>query len=487
MQITKRLGKVKTELLLFPAPEKGDSGADLRNEFKQLFSGIELEPFLASLGVKEESEDPVLWAPGGKSSIKRILFIPRSSEKDLDTDRLRTIGAACAKRAGKLGVQELSIHESLFFSGGRTGQRALLEGFGLGQYEFTKFTKKKNTPLKTVHVWTKKKLSKTLSDQARVIAEGVCYARDLVNLPAQECTPSFLASEARKIGKMSGVSVEVLRLPALKQQKANGILGVSRGSSQSPVLIKLRYKPQGKGRAGRIGLVGKGVTFDSGGLSIKSGSGMETMKCDMAGAAAVLGTFRTLSRLKPKYEVRGYVPAVENMIQGNAMKPGDVLKMMNGKTVEVLNTDAEGRLILADALHIACSEKCQEVVDLATLTGSCAVALGEEYAGLFSNDDKLERKLLQAAEAGGENLWALPLVPEYKEHLKSTIADIKNVGKRTGGAISAALFLEHFISKKASWAHIDIAGPAFTSSATKLGPAGGTGYGVRTLISFLTI
>lgn len=248
-------------------------------------------------------------------------------------------------------------------------------------------------------------------------------------------------------------------------------------------MVRLRYEPRGS-RGGRIALVGKGVTFDSGGYSIKTGSGMETMKRDMSGAAAVISAMRVIAAMKPKVKVDAYVALTENMINGQAMRPGDVIKSLSGKTIEVLNTDAEGRLILADALAFAEQEGASVIVDIATLTGACMAALGLEYAGLFSDDEKLVKALGAAAERSGERLWRLPLAPEYEDLIKSSVADIKNTGGAFGGAITAALFLKHFV-KKARWAHLDIAGPSWSDKDKGYIKTGGVGFAVRTLVNFV--
>ncbi|MDZ7587183.1 MAG: M17 family metallopeptidase, partial [Patescibacteria group bacterium] len=284
-----------------------------------------------------------------------------------------------------------------------------------------------------------------------------------------------------------------------------GILGVARGSDEPPKLIRLEYKhptlrpirhaqgeqvsAKGEVRPGwqnkKIVLVGKAITFDTGGLGLKPGEAMETMKLDMAGGAAILGVFSVLSRLKPKVWVVGFIPATENMPSGRALKPGDVLRIRNGKTVEVAHTDAEGRIILADALSLGVEEKPGLLLDLATLTGACMVALGEEIAGVFSTDKTAVEKLEKAAQEAGEKVWSLPLVKEYKEFLKSPVADLRNISKvKYGGAITAALFLEEFVDN-VPWVHLDIAGPAYAEKDTPLVPQGGSGFGVRTILNFL--
>ncbi|RMD84066.1 MAG: leucyl aminopeptidase, partial [Candidatus Dadabacteria bacterium] len=257
-------------------------------------------------------------------------------------------------------------------------------------------------------------------------------------------------------------------------------------SAQPPYLIRLRYAPRTKVDEKHIAIVGKGITFDSGGLSIKIGEGMYTMKSDMSGAAAVLAVMSVIRSLKIQRQVTAYIPTCENMVSDRSQKPGDIVKAINGKTIEVVNTDAEGRLILADALSLAVKDGADIIIDLATLTGACMVALGAKYAGLFSTSRELAKELIHAGEKAGERLWELPLAKEYEHQLKNTVADVRNIsGTRWGGAVTAALFLKEFVGRT-TWAHIDIAGPAFASADDLYIKKGGVGFGVRTLINWLS-
>jgi leucyl aminopeptidase len=278
--------------------------------------------------------------------------------------------------------------------------------------------------------------------------------------------------------------VEIWDKKKIQAMKLVGLLAVNRGSQEEPRFIIIRYRPVGRPKK-KTALIGKGVTFDSGGLSLKPSKSMETMKLDMAGAAAIIGAMSVLPVLRLPIEVTGYIPSTDNLPSGSAQKPGDIIRYLNGKTVEVLNTDAEGRLILADALALAAREKPDCMVDLATLTGACMVALGTQVAGIFGNDRPLVDTLIRCGREAGEDLWELPLVKEYREDIKSSIADIKNVGSSHGGAITAALFLQEFVAQ-IPWAHLDIAGPAFTEKDILTCPKGGTGFGVLTLLNFLS-
>jgi len=368
-------------------------------------------------------------------------------------------------------------------------QEAFIEGALLSGYTYTKYksTKDKKIPsIQKVLIHTKKFSKNSNHQLINSFCTATFLARDLVNLAPNDCPPAELVKTAKQIARNQRLEIKVFNRAALKKMGAGGILGVSMASAFEPYLIKLSYKSKNK-NAKKVALVGKGVTFDSGGLSIKTGVGMETMKCDMSGAAAVLGAMSMIRDLAPNYNVTAYIPTVENMIAANALRPGDIIKHMNGKTSEILNTDAEGRLILADALTLSAKDQNDIVIDLATLTGACVVALGNDYAGIFSNNKELSDELILAAENEGERLWPMPLAPEYASSLKSTVADLKNIGSRSGGgAITAALYLENFIDKSKKWAHLDIAGPAFREGDSDLSKSGGVGFGVRTLLRFLS-
>jgi leucyl aminopeptidase len=278
--------------------------------------------------------------------------------------------------------------------------------------------------------------------------------------------------------------VEVWGKKKIESMHLAGLLAVNRGSLEEPRFIVIHYRPARKAKK-KIALIGKGITFDSGGLSLKPAKSMETMKLDMSGGAAVIGAMSRLPHLGFDVEVTGYIPTTDNLPGGNAQKPGDVIRYLNGKTIEVLNTDAEGRLILADALALAARQRPDYMINLATLTGACVVALGAQVGGIFSNHQPLADQLMRCARETGEKLWQLPLVKEYREQLKSSVADMKNIGGAHGGAITAALILQEFVAE-IPWAHLDIAGPAFTEGDTAICPKGGTGFGVRTLLKFLS-
>ena len=313
------------------------------------------------------------------------------------------------------------------------------------------------------------------------MGEAVNLTRDLVNRPPQEITPIGFANRAAAVAKEYGLTCEIFDQSRLEQERMQSLLAVAQGSPQPPRMVIVEHRG-GAPDAPRLALVGKGVTFDSGGLSLKPTDGMVSMKCDMAGAATVLGAMTAIARLKIPVNVVGYMGLVENMPGGNAFKLGDILTARNGVTIEVLNTDAEGRLVLADVLSYAVDCGVDRIIDLATLTGACVVALGEDVAGAFSNDQPWCDAVLHAAKACGEDAWQLPMWELYDDLIKGDVGDIKNVGGRWGGAITAAKFLQRFVSDK-PWVHLDIAGPAFAGSSKPHREGGGTGCFVRTLVA----
>ncbi len=321
--------------------------------------------------------------------------------------------------------------------------------------------------------------------QAQAIAAGVILARELVSAPANVVTPISLADTARTLAERKGLEAEILGYEDCLALGMGAFLGVAQASDLPPQFIHLTYRPAGGSPAKKVALVGKGLTFDSGGLNIKTDArSIAMMKTDMGGSAAVLGAAEVIGSLKPNVEVHFIVAATENMISGRAMHPGDILTASNQKTIEINNTDAEGRLTLADALVFAEKLEVDAILDLATLTGACVVALGEEIAGLFSPDESLAASILAAAQKTGEKIWQLPMEESYFEGLNSVVADLKNTGPRWGGAITAALFLKQFV-EKTPWAHLDVAGPVWSDKDFGYTNKGGTGYGVRTLVAWV--
>ena len=354
---------------------------------------------------------------------------------------------------------------------------------GLYQYTHTKSEKTPAPSLKHL-TWQfddkkQQKQAQTAAKTGQAIAHGMALTRELGDLPGNICTPSHLASEAKKLGKTAGIKVTVLDQKQIEQLKMGSFLSVAKGSRQPPKLIVMEYHG-GKKPGQPIVLVGKGITFDSGGISIKPGQAMDEMKYDMCGAASVLGTLHAVAELKLPINVIGVVPTCENLPDGNASKPGDIVTSMSGQTIEVLNTDAEGRLILCDALTYSEKFKPKAVIDIATLTGACVIALGKQASGLLGNDQALIDKLVSAGNKSADRTWQMPLWEEYQEQLKSNFADMANIGGREAGTITAACFLSRF-AKKFKWAHLDIAGVAWDSGNNK----GATGRPVPLLVNYL--
>ncbi|HEX4819836.1 MAG TPA: leucyl aminopeptidase [Acidimicrobiales bacterium] len=364
--------------------------------------------------------------------------------------------------------------------------QAVAEGFALGTYQFAKYrSKPKPNRIESVaFVGTTAASAKTAVQRGARIAEAVGVARDLVNEPGGELTPPVLADAITEVAKKAGLKVKVLEENAIKKAGYEGLLAVNRGSEHPARFVELTYEPSGNARA-TVALVGKGITFDSGGLSIKPTDGMASMKSDMGGAAAIVGALSAARDVGVKVRVRAFLPLTDNMLGGDAQRVGDVIRYKNGTTVEVMNTDAEGRLILADGLIAASKENPAAIVDLATLTGAQVVALGSKVAAVLGNHDGWVEQVRAAGDSSGEPIWPLPLWAEYRRDLDSPIADLKNVGTRSAGTIVAALFLKEFVPEGQPWAHLDIAGPSWSDRDDAEFSAGGTGFGVRTLLELL--
>ncbi|MBM4170867.1 MAG: leucyl aminopeptidase [Ignavibacteria bacterium] len=365
--------------------------------------------------------------------------------------------------------------------------QTMVEGFGLGNYSFDKYksSKDKTESLNVIFHYTNQNALKKSIQNALNIIDSVYFTRDLVNEPAITLTPIELGRRTKKKLSKFGIKTTILDKRQLIKRKMNAILSVGGASENQPCMIVMSYKPKIKPRK-KIALVGKGVTYDSGGLSIKPTSGMLKMKADMAGGAVVIGTLMAAAKLKLPIQIIGIVPAAENMIGGKSYKPGDIIRAYSGKSIEVKDTDAEGRIILADALHYASQQKPDEIIDFATLTGACAVALGLIAAGLFTKNDQLSNKLINSGQRTFERVWRLPFWNDYNSQIKSEIADVSNLGPRWGGAITAGKFLEHFVDKKIPWAHLDIAGPAIKHELTNYTKEFDTGFGVRLMVDYLS-
>jgi leucyl aminopeptidase len=423
-------------------------------------------------------------AEGGNGRVRTLTAIAGlGKEAELDINTLRRVGAAVARAVKKNAVVAVPLLEDLPDTlDAPAAVQAFVEGIVLGAYSFDRYKSdaKPSAIAKVVLVGSGGRAWTQAATTGAAIAEAVNWARDLVNEPGGSLTPTELAKAASAMARRAGLKVTVHDEAAIKRMKLGGLLGVNRGSAQPPRFVELTYEPAGRA-TGTLALVGKGITFDSGGLSLKTGQGMMTMKCDMGGAAAVIGAMSVLPVVKPRVRVRAFVPMTDNMTGADATRPGDVLRIRNGKSVEVLNTDAEGRLILADALSLASEAEPDAIVDLATLTGACMVALGPSIAGLMGDGEWISQ-VREAADRAGERVWPLPLPPDYRKQLDSPVADMKNIGGQYGGSLTAGLFLKEFVTDGIPWAHLDIAGPAFLDAEDGENPKGATGFGVRLLV-----
>ena len=474
--------KVAADLLAVPyfaGGEPGPGASALVDAGGELFS-----QFVADAGFTGKTGETLFVAPIGVAA-KTVLLVGLGDAKSVSVDGLRRAAAAVAKKAVKVASVATTLVEAAPVDDRAAAAQAVTEGCLLGSYRYLEY-KGKDEPSQLASVELLGIRGARVSaavERGVAVADAVAFARDLVNRPAREKSPEAMVTFAEKRLARTGVKVEVLAGRDLVRERMGGVIGVGQGSERPPRFLKLTYAP--RGAKGALALVGKGVVFDSGGLSIKTANGMETMKTDMSGGAAVIATMSVLRSLGVTTNVTGYVPLVENMPSGSAIRPGDVLTMRNGKTVEVLNTDAEGRLILADALSLAVDDGNDAIVDLATLTGACMVALGDKVAGLMGNNESWSNEVRAAANRAAESVWPLPLPREYVKQLDSEVADLKNIGGSYGGALTAGLFLEEFVDGT-PWVHLDIAGPARAGSDDGYVPRGGTGFGVRTLCELVT-
>jgi leucyl aminopeptidase len=419
-------------------------------------------------------------------SVRKVILVGLGKPEDLKLETLRRVAATVARTAKKQKTKTLGISLPLWNNDPATTAQALTEGIELALYQDNRFKSEiedKNPPIETIDLLGLAGQEAAITRANQIVA-GVILARQLVAAPANSVTSITMAETAQAIAHEHGLELEILEQEECEKLGMGAFLGVAQASDLPPKFIHLIYKPATTPRR-KLAIIGKGVTFDSGGLNIKgAGSGIETMKMDMGGAAATLGAAKAIGQLKPDVEVHFISAVTENMISGKAMHPGDILTASNGKTIEVNNTDAEGRLTLADALVYADKLGVDAIVDLATLTGACVVALGEDIAGLFTPDDAVASQLQTAADSTGEKIWRMPMEDKYFEGLKSGIADMKNTGPRYGGSITAALFLKQFV-KDTPWAHLDIAGPVWAEKENGYNGAGATGFGVRTLVSWV--
>jgi leucyl aminopeptidase len=484
----------KADLLAVPVFAGPELGPGAEEAVAAL--GAPVAPLLEVRGFTGKAGEVAAFPTLGRLPAAVLLLVGVGERAKVDAEVLRRAAAAVVRQGRGAGKAVTTLSQALP-ADPAAAVRAVTEGALLAAYRFDKYKQAKANEagrpaeLATLAVAPGPAAGRGSGGRGglaaalaagQVRAAATNLARDLSNEPANALHPADLAAAARRLLTGKGVTVKVRNEKELVREGFGGIIGVGQGAEHPPRLIELRYAP--KDATGEVVLVGKGITFDSGGLSLKPADSMKTMKTDMSGAAAVLATMSVLAELDVKVAVTGYLAAAENMPSGSATRPGDVLTMKNGRTVEVLNTDAEGRLVMADALALGAAAKPDAIVDVATLTGACAVALGNRYAGLMSNDEALAAELLDAAAEAGEPTWRLPLPPEYRKDIESDLADLKNVGDRYGGALFAGLFLQEFVDDR-PWAHLDIAGPARSESEDGYLSKGSTGVTVRTLLTWL--
>ncbi|MFN2488405.1 MAG: leucyl aminopeptidase [Actinomycetota bacterium] len=472
--------RVTCDVLLVGAVA-ADDGISLVGRAGEVDDALEgyLTEYLGSIGWRAKPGDVEVVATARRMSCKAVAVVGLGRSERVDGAELRKGAGGAARRLAERRVVASLLHEAL---DGDAGVTAVVEGMLLGLYRFTPY-RSDGKGAKTETILLLGDAGDDAIERSKVIAEAVTLARDLTNEPASTLGPDALARRAQEVADVGGLTCTVWDERTLEEERVGGLLAVGRGSARPPRLIQLHHAPEGA--TTKVVLVGKGITFDSGGLSIKDAKSMETMKTDMAGAAAIIATMGALVRLGVGAQVSALVPSCDNMIGGGALKPGDVIKHRGGRTTEVNNTDAEGRLVLSDALTLASEQHPDAIVDAATLTGGVMVALGRRSTGLFSNDDGLADALQRAAGAAGERMWRLPLYDDLRSELESEVADLKNSGGRYGSAIIAAVFLKDFVGEGIPWAHLDIAGTARSESDSGELSKGGTGVGVRTLIEWL--
>ncbi len=428
-------------------------------------------------------EIAILHRPEGIAA-RRLVVVGGGKREKFSGVEARRIGGVLVRALKPKGIRNLAFalepSQAPFVM-------ATVEGMILGAWEADKYKSDPKKDEKRIDTFTiavpsgNEKTLREASERGRIVAEAQNLTRDLVNEPANKLNPAALVEAAKEVASSLGMKCEVLDQEAMAKLGMGALLGVAQGSDNPPYLISIQYRPSVPNDGEHLALVGKGVTFDTGGISIKPSDGMEKMKYDMAGAGAVIGAMKAIGQLKPSITVTGYIATVENMVNGKAQRPGDIVKALSGKTVEVLNTDAEGRLILADTLTYANRNGATHIVDAATLTGAITVALGHYNIGAFTNDEKLMDRFLAASRTTGEKTWQMPMDEEYKEYLKSAFADLPNIGGRYGGAITAAWFLREF-ADPTPWVHLDIAGTAWLDDGKAWLSKGPSGVAVRSFV-----
>ena len=461
VKIVENVKNIECDVLIINKFEDKPTACDFVNEFlPEEFNGKKGETFV----IHTHNQKPA----------KNILVIGFGKEEEISNNVIRENTAKAIKKCGELKAKKVGICYSTDFN---YGGPAVL-GAKISDYRFDKYKTKKDHHIDELYV---SDVDDKLVNRALVIADSMELSRNLSNEPAAYATPTKLAKVAQSL---DGIETEVFDHNKIEQMGMGAYLAVAKGSIEPPKFIHMKYLPQNPKK--RIAIIGKGLCFDSGGLDLKPANSMLTMRDDMSGSAVVIGIMKAVAKLRPDVEVHGIIAACENMPGMGAYKPGDILTAMNGKTIEVDNTDAEGRLTLADALCYACKLNVDEVIDIATLTGACMVALGTAASGIMGNDEEFINKIIETGKVAGEKFWELPMWQEYRDNMNSEIADMKNTGTRYGGASAAGMFLKEFVTDNVKWAHLDIAGTAFLEKPQKEFLCNGsTACGVRTLVKYI--
>lgn len=489
MNINVKVGDFRTEevdAIAFGIFEENESPSGMLQTIDDAMGG-EIRALLDLGDFKGEAKQTSVLYTKGAMAAPRLTLVGLGKAEDFNLEAARQAAGTIAQKLRDLGVKTFAI--PLHSDPPQDMIQAAVEGSILALYQFNQHKTQDLDKVKALEGMTflaENEASQAVVEQAvahgETIANGTILARDLSNQPPNHLTPTMLADTAQEIAGTTGLKCEIFEPTQLKEQGFGALLGVAQGSVEAPRFIVLEHCPEGDEQE-TVVFVGKGITFDSGGLSIKSSSGMMEMKHDMSGAAAVLGAMQAVGNLKPNLHVVGLIAATENMPSGTAQRPGDVVTSYGGKTIEVLNTDAEGRLVLADALGYAKKYDPKAVIDLATLTGAVITALGHVACGMLGTDDELMERIRTAAETTHERVWQLPLWDDYDEGLKSEVADVKNIGDGTAGTIAGAAFLKKFVEDY-PWTHLDIAGTAWGMKGSSYIPKGASGYGVRLLVQF---
>jgi leucyl aminopeptidase len=479
--------EVTSECLVVTVLDHGEGSANQAKVFSTDAGVLEAAHDAIASGevTGKANETTLIHHPHGLKA-KRLLLVGGGKAKNFSTIELRRVAGTAVRHLKSRNIKTFAIVAPDLASGAVDSIKSVVEGALVGTFDPDVYkTDRKEQKIETMTVVTDadKKVAETAVQEGRILGESQNFTRVMVNEPSNRMTPTKMGEMTKQMCQEVGLKCEVYGADKIKELQMGAFWSVAQGSDEPPVLIVMTYEPQGAPEKPVLGLVGKGITFDTGGISIKPSEGMEKMKYDMAGGATMIGAMRAIALLKPKIKVIGIVCATENMPSGKAQKPGDVQIAMSGKSIEIINTDAEGRLVLADGLHYARQLGATHLIDAATLTGACVVALASVNVGVFANDDAMHQRWAEANKRAGEKMWRLPLDPEYGEMIRSNIADIMNTGGRWGGAITAAMFLKEFVADT-PWIHLDIAGTAWVEENKPYIAKGPSGIAVRSLVEF---